>query len=206
MNRLATHLEPSLAGSLRAFSSVLGKYSASEQEQIAEALAAAAHWHGFTRRKSGPLYLAHLLQTATIVALVHSDVDTVRAALLHDVLEDTEVTGLQLEQRFGKEIRRLVESVTKHPTSSEREFLEKVYTRAQEDIRVVRIKVADRIANLTHGTHSVLSAEKEEIFLEETETYYVQLLCKLPQTPPALTSLLIWAKNEAEYSMNNRIV
>ena len=206
MNRLAAHLQPSLAGSLRTFSSALAAYSPEEQERIADALAAAAHWHGFVRRKSGPLYLAHLLQTATIVILVHSDIHTVQAALLHDVLEDTPVTGLQLEQHFGKEIRRLVEAVTKHPTSSEREFLEKVYIRAQEDIRVGRIKLADRIANLTHGTHSVLSPEKECIFLEETETYYLNSLCKLSEMPPALISLLVWVLSEAKHSISKRIL
>lgn len=197
MNRLAAYLHPTLAGSLEGYCAAIAKYPEEQQEQVAEALAAAAHWHSFVRRKSGPLYLAHVVQAATIAALVRADVSTVTACLLHDVLEDTEITGLQLEQRFGKEIRRLVEAVTKHSASSEKEFMEKVYALAKHDNRIALIKVADRIANLTHGSRSVFPLHKQLAYLEETDTYYITHLSQLPEIPSPIRALLVWARQDA---------
>ena len=112
-------------------------------------------------RKSGEPYIIHPLGAAHIVADMKIDPVIIVATLLHDVPEDTEVTLDELEKNFGEEIRKLVEGITK---------LGKMFVAMAEDVRVMIIKFADRIHNLS--TLDALPPQKRyRIALESLEIY-----------------------------------
>jgi GTP diphosphokinase / guanosine-3',5'-bis(diphosphate) 3'-diphosphatase len=127
-------------------------------------------------RKSGEPYIVHPLGAAHIIADMNIDPVIVQATLLHDVPEDTEVTLDELEQNFGEEIRNLVEGITKLGKLKYRgveryiENLRKMFVAMAEDVRVMIIKFADRIHNLS--TLDALPPQKRyRIALESLEIY-----------------------------------
>src|SRR3989339_1226116 len=127
-------------------------------------------------RKSGEPYIIHPLGAAHIVADMKIDPVIIVATLLHDVPEDTEVTLDELEKNFGEEIRKLVEGITKLGKLKYRgveryiENLRKMFVAMAEDVRVMIIKFADRIHNLT--TLGALPPQKQyRIALESLEIY-----------------------------------
>ena len=127
-------------------------------------------------RKSGEPYIMHPLGAAHIIADMKIDPVIVMATLLHDVPEDTEVTLDELEKNFGQEIRKLVEGITKLGKLKYRgveryiENLRKMFFAMAEDVRVMIIKFADRIHNLT--TLDALPPQKRyRIALESLEIY-----------------------------------
>ncbi len=127
-------------------------------------------------RKSGEPYIIHPLTAAHIIADMHIDYIIVIATLLHDVPEDTERTLEDIEKNFGKEIMRLVRGITKLGKLKYRgverylENLRKMFVAMAEDIRVMIIKFADRINNLT--TLDALPPQKQyRIALESLEIY-----------------------------------
>ena len=83
------------------------------KEPIERAFAFAAKAHGDTRRRSGELYITHPIEVAKILTNMQLDHETITAALLHDVVEDTDVTIEDIENEFGPRIAHLVEGVTK---------------------------------------------------------------------------------------------
>src|SRR5437588_5465740 len=92
----------------------VGKYlSAPDVEAIKRAYAFAAEAHAPQRRESGEPYINHPLAVAETLAALHMDTATIVAALCHDVSEDCNVPGSELESRFGREVARLVDGVTK---------------------------------------------------------------------------------------------
>src|ERR1700676_5050587 len=106
-------------------------------------------------RNSGDPYLTHLLEVAHILADMRMDATTLTAALLHDVVEDTEFPISRIEERFGPEVARLVEGVTKisrlnmmAPEARQVENIRKMLLAMVNDVRVVLVKLADRLHNM----------------------------------------------------------
>lgn len=128
-------------------------------ERIRRAYDFAKEAHGNERRKSGDLYITHPLAVAEKLAAIRMDEDTIVAALLHDVREDTDVQIEEIEKRFGKDVAFLVEGVTKLGRLKYRgltryvESLRKMFIAMAHDIRVIIIKFADRIHNLETLQH-----------------------------------------------------
>lgn len=135
-------------------------------------------------RHDGEPYITHPICVALILAERHMDKETICAGLLHDVVEDTTHTYEDLEKRFGKEITNLVEGVTKsekmrYSTFEEynAENLKKILFATAKDVRVMIIKLADRLHNMK--TLSTLNPNKQMRIAEETMNIYVPLAHKL---------------------------
>ena len=174
----------------RVFIQSAGRYPLAERDAIVQAFYLASTYHGEQRRKSGELYIIHPLQVSLLLMNAHLDQFTIEAGLLHDVLEDTAATSEQIKRHCGKEVTALVEAVTRFPMFSRKEFVEKVYDKATRDPRVAALKLADRIANLMHGSQLVFTAEKHLAHLEETEEFYVKQLAAVPGIPASLIKSL----------------
>ena len=111
--------------------------------------------HGNQKRASGEPYLIHPLEVASIIADLHLDDASIAAALLHDTIEDTLATKEEIEKLFGEEVANIVEGVTKLSklefTNKQKEQAEnyrKLFLAMSKDIRVLLIKVADRLHNM----------------------------------------------------------
>ena len=157
----------------------------------------AAECHNGQTRVSGGPYIEHPLQTALFLADLRLDVTTLVAALLHDVIEDCGVTYDQLEERFGEDVARLVDGVTKLTRLDARmaidgdspqaigaqddrlqaESLRKMLVAMAEDVRVVLIKLADRLHNMR--TLGVLPAQRRRAIAQETLDIYTPLAHRL---------------------------
>lgn len=139
--------------------------------------------HRGQKRESGDNYIIHPLLAAFTLAKFNLDVPTIAAALLHDVLEDTQISVQELERTFGKEITFLVQGVTKlgrihyRGTEKEVENLRKMILAMAEDIRVILIKLADRLHNME--TLSFLPAENQKRNALETLEIYSPLANRL---------------------------
>ncbi|MGQ0551116.1 MAG: RelA/SpoT family protein [Armatimonadota bacterium] len=151
---------------------------------VREAYLAAARAHEGQTRASGEPYVMHAVAVATILAGLHVDPTTVAAALLHDVLEDTGVESSELQQRFGEEIAALVDGVTKlgkieWQSREERqaESLRKMFLAMANDIRIVLIKLADRLHNMR--TIAPLPEWKRKRTSQETLDIYAPLAERL---------------------------
>lgn len=128
---------------------------AKEVALVYEAYLFSAEAHDGQRRLSGEPYIFHPLSVARILAELRLDADTVAAAILHDVIEDTPVTEAELGDRFGEEIARLVDGVSKltqvdHRSRAEAqaENFRKMLLAMVDDVRVILIKLADRLHNM----------------------------------------------------------
>ena len=163
-------------------------------DRIQDAYGFAGECHGGQMRISGDPYIVHPLAAATILADLHLDPDTIIAALLHDVVEDCGVTLEALDQRFGPDVARLVDGVTKltrvdyrppdvngnTATDAENlyaESLRKMLVAMAEDIRVVLIKLADRLHNMQ--TLDALPEDKRVRIAQETLDVYSPLAHRL---------------------------
>nr|HMN30184.1 bifunctional (p)ppGpp synthetase/guanosine-3',5'-bis(diphosphate) 3'-pyrophosphohydrolase [Caldilineaceae bacterium] len=136
-----------------------------EQESLVRAFYLASYAHRLQQRESGEAYILHPIAVTRILAELNMDTDTLVAGLLHDVAEDTEFTIDYLQEQFGPTIAMLVDGVTKLRrinelsnaqqgiSSTKAESLRKMFLAMVEDIRVVIIKLADRLHNMrTLGT------------------------------------------------------
>src|SRR5438067_3258631 len=131
-------------------------------ETVHRAYELAASAHGEQRRATGDPYISHPVAVATILADLHLDAATLTAALLHDVVEDTSVTLATIEREFGPEVGLIVDGVTKlkrlqwvpdeeRASFQETEWAEnlrKMLLAMAEDLRVVLVKLADRLHNM----------------------------------------------------------
>jgi len=154
---------------------------------IREAYAFAEEAHRGQMRLSGEPYIQHPLHAAYTVANLQLDASSVAAALLHDVLEDCGITPQQLSTKFGPEIARLVEGTTKlakmhwRPAegrdASQAENLRKMFLAMAEDVRVVIIKLADRLHNMR--TLDAQPPEKRVRIAAETMEIYAPLANRL---------------------------
>ena len=142
----------------------------------------AAHWHTGQQRKSGDPYITHPLAVATILAELGMNHETLCAALLHDTVEDTAYTLDQLRADFGDDIAALVDGVTKldkvkYGEAAEAETVRKMIVAMSRDIRVLVIKLADRLHNMR--TLRYLTREKQERKARETLEIYAPLAHRL---------------------------
>lgn len=151
---------------------------------IGEAFVFAAEAHKKQKRYSGDPYVIHTVSVASILAGMEIDKDTIIAALLHDVLEDTPVTPEELGKKFGKDVVTLVDGVTKLgklPFNSAEDYqsenLRKMFIVMAKDIRVVLIKLADRLHNMR--TISSHKRGKQMSIARETLEIYAPLAHRL---------------------------
>ncbi len=168
---------------------------------IDRAIVVATQYHAGSTRQSGEPYLTHPLTVALFLAELQLDAHTVAAAVLHDILEDTEMTSKQLESQFGKDIAELVAGVTKlqkvklHESTSfvsrilerrnekrlafERqvESLRKMLIAMAKDSRVILIKLADRLHNMR--TLDSFRPEKQARIAQETLEIYAPIAYRL---------------------------
>ena len=142
----------------------------------------AAHWHRDQKRKSGDPYITHPLAVATILAELGMNIDTICAALLHDTVEDTPYTLVELRGEFGEDVAQLVDGVTKldkvkYGESAEAETVRKMVVAMSRDIRVLVIKLADRLHNMR--TLRYLPRDKQESKSRETLEIFAPLAHRL---------------------------
>ena len=144
----------------------------------------AAEKHGNQKRNSGEPYIIHPLQVAYTLAEMGLDEATIAAALLHDVVEDTEVTNEDLVQDFGEEIAEMVAGVTKLSNiqfasveENQVENYRKMFLAMGKDIRVILIKLADRLHNMR--TLKFLKRERQIANAKETMELYSPLANRL---------------------------
>jgi len=137
--------------------------------------------HGTQQRASGDPYFSHPIEVAGLMTELKLDQETIVTALLHDTVEDTLATIEEVEQYFGPEIARLVDGVTKLSkietlTENERaaENLRKFFLAMSEDLRVLLVKLADRLHNM-RTLHFIKSAEKRRRIAKETMDIYAPL-------------------------------
>ncbi len=155
------------------------------KEMITEAFEFAQKAHQGQKRKSGEDYIQHSLATAKILAEIGMGSRTISAALLHDVPEDTGVTLEEIKKKFGEEIASVVDGVTKlgkiRLRGSQKEYflenLRKMFFAMAEDIRVVIIKLADRLHNMR--TLEFVPREKQERIARETVEIFVPIADRL---------------------------
>ncbi|WP_454064396.1 RelA/SpoT family protein [Candidatus Nitrospira salsa] len=153
-------------------------------EMLRRAYDYSAHAHEGQMRQSGEPYLQHPLAVAGILAFLKLDVPAIVAGLLHDTVEDTLATHAELEAQFGKDVARLVDGVTKigqipfksHAEKQAENFRKMVLSMA-DDIRVVFIKLADRLHNMETLEH--LSESKQKQIAQETLEIYAPLANRL---------------------------
>ena len=178
---------------LDAWLSVVGKdRSEAERQLIHAALALAQQAHRRQLRASGEPYLVHCLAVAEIVHHLHLDHEAVAAAILHDVVEDTDVSLDAIEKEFGANVATLVDGVTKMGHIEEirgaapgegavelshSESVRKLLLAMAEDVRVVLIKLADRLHNMR--TLRYLSEERQCRIARETLDIYAPLANRL---------------------------
>ena len=124
-------------------------------EQLREAYNLAEYLHRGQKRASGEDYIIHPLNVAYILAMLHADIDTICAALLHDTIEDTEITKEELEIMFNYNVANLVDGVSKisrmNFSSKEEQRLantRKIILGLTNDVRIILIKLADRLHNM----------------------------------------------------------
>ncbi len=151
---------------------------------IERAFDLAVEAHADQKRASGELYVTHPIASARILAELGIDPVAVAAALLHDVPEDTEYHLADIEERFGAEIAQLVDGVTKLSKFSthsheqqQAENIRKMFLGMAEDIRVVLIKLADRLHNMR--TLSALPLDKQQRIARQTMEIYAPLAERL---------------------------
>src|SRR3984885_10253080 len=144
----------------------------------------AAERHRTQVRRSGEPYLVHLLEVAHILADMRLDATTLAAALLHDAIEDTEYPVSRLEERFGAEVAHLVEGVTKisrlnmmAPEARQAENVRKMLLAMVNDVRVVLVKLADRLHNMR--TLEFLEPVKQQRISRETLDIYAPIAHRL---------------------------
>ncbi|MDG2005037.1 MAG: bifunctional (p)ppGpp synthetase/guanosine-3',5'-bis(diphosphate) 3'-pyrophosphohydrolase [Novosphingobium sp.] len=137
--------------------------------------------HGLQKRASGDPYFSHPIEVAGLMTELKLDQETIVTALLHDTVEDTLATIDEVEEHFGPNIARLVDGVTKLSkieamTENERaaENLRKLFLAMSEDIRVLLVKLADRLHNM-RTLHFVRSEEKRQRISRETMDIYAPL-------------------------------
>ncbi len=153
-----------------------------DTELLEKAFNFAQKAHGEQQRKSGEIFLSHPLEVARICATLTLDSPTLAAALLHDVVEDTSYGIQAIKEEFGEEIASLVDGVTRLERvqlrdESQAENLRKVILAMSNDIRVVFIKLADRLHNMRTIEHLPLEKQKEKAW--ETLEIYAPLAHRL---------------------------
>ncbi len=162
---------------LTLFNEAKKRLNNTQSKVIKLAFEVASHAHYKQKRKSGEPYITHPTEVATIVADWGLDANSIAGAILHDVVEDTSVTKADLEQIFGNNIAELVDGVTKleklnfeSEEIAHAEYFRKVVLAMAKDIRVILIKLADRLHNML-TLSSMNEVKRRRIALETMEIY-----------------------------------
>jgi guanosine-3',5'-bis(diphosphate) 3'-pyrophosphohydrolase len=136
--------------------------------------------HGHQKRASGDPYFSHPLEVAAILTDMHMDEATIAVALLHDTIEDTSATRQEIDALFGQDLGRLVEGLTKlkkldlvSKKAEQAENLRKLLLAVAQDVRVLLVKLADRMHNMRTLDH--MAPEKRQRIAEETMDIYAPL-------------------------------
>src|SRR6185369_8227268 len=166
------------------FFSRITRYTTSEQQLIHRAVDWAEDLHKEQKRASGEPYIIHPIQVAAILAQLKMDAPTVIAGILHDVLEDTSASATDMEKLFGPEVVSLVDGVTKihilHAKTKsvqEAETIRKMFFAMIKDLRVIMIKLADKVHNMTTLQH--LGDDKVRRIAQECLDIYAPLADRL---------------------------
>lgn len=155
-----------------------------ELDKIYQAYLFASEKHKNQVRKSGDPYIVHLLGVARILSELNTGPTTIIAGLLHDTIEDTDTTEEEITEKFGKEVCYLVQGVTKvtrlsdyHNVDFEAESHRKIFIAMAKDIRVIIIKLADRLHNMC--TLQFQPPEKQKKIAKETRDVYAPIAHRL---------------------------
>lgn len=155
-------------------------YTPFDVPKLRKAYEYAANYHKEQKRASGEPYIIHPLNIAYILAGMHADMDTIIAGILHDVVEDTDSTLDEIELKFNKTIRNLVDGVTKMTRldlSSKKELsainIRRIIVSLAKDPRIIIIKLVDRLHNMR--TLEYKSEKKQQEKALETIEIYVPL-------------------------------
>lgn len=158
--------------------------SVEEGEKVSRAYEFSARAHEGQHRKSGEPYIHHPLEVTRILAEMHMDYQTLAAAILHDVIEDTPTLKDEIQKKFGKGVAELVDGVSKltqitftsHAEAQAHNF-RKMLMAMSNDIRVILVKLADRLHNMR--TLEALSPEKRRRIARETLEIYAPIAQRL---------------------------
>lgn len=158
-----------------------------DQEQVKEVYRAylfGAQAHEGQHRVSGEPYIYHPIAVARILAAMHMDVKSIVASILHDVLEDTPATRILIEREFGADVAALVDGVSKlthikfkNKIEQQADNIQKVLLAMAKDIRVIMIKLADRLHNMR--TLGALKPAKRRRIAQETLEIYIPIANRL---------------------------
>jgi guanosine-3',5'-bis(diphosphate) 3'-pyrophosphohydrolase len=164
------------------FRAVRANHTKADLDLLERAYLTAERLHGKQTRKSGDPYITHPLAVTTILADIGMTEPTLVAALLHDTVEDTPYTLDELRSDFGDEVATLVDGVTKldkvkYGDSAQAETIRKMIVAMSRDIRVLVIKLADRLHNMR--TLRYLKQDKQERIARETLDIYAPLAHRL---------------------------
>ena len=166
------------------FDRKLKRYSADDRKRIIEAAEWALSLHQDQKRASGEPYIVHPVTVAEILVDLEMDHEAIIAALLHDSIEDTHISGADVRQRFGKQVEALVDGVTKisilkakNKSVQEAETIRKMLFAMTKDIRVILIKLADKLHNME--TLHFLPPAKVKVIANECLDIYAPLAGRL---------------------------
>jgi guanosine-3',5'-bis(diphosphate) 3'-pyrophosphohydrolase len=171
---------------LRPYQTLRRKLSYLSREQVKkihDAYLLAAEAHRGQKRQTGESYISHPVAVAMILADMRLDAESIIAALLHDVLEDTAVEKQELIDQFGESVADLVDGVTKldqifeNRQQAQAEYFRKMVLAMSDDIRVILIKLADRLHNLR--TIAICSYEKRKRVTQETLGIFAPIAYRL---------------------------
>jgi guanosine-3',5'-bis(diphosphate) 3'-pyrophosphohydrolase len=163
---------------------LLGLFEGDERDKVAKAINFIEEKHSNQVRASGEPYITHPIEVALTLAQMGLDINTVVAGLLHDVLEDTQTTYQELEEKFGKQVASIVQGVTKLGKLEFRDIQEqkaenyrKLILATARDLRVILVKLADRLHNMK--TLGYLRKDKQLRIAKETLDIYVPIANRL---------------------------
>ena len=152
--------------------------------QVWDAYRYAFDAHAGVVRKTGEPYITHPVAVACILADLHLDVPTILAALLHDVVEDTLITTADIKHKFGQQVADLVDGVTKldkiefqSASEAQAENFRKMLLAMSQDVRVILVKLADRLHNMK--TLEAMRPEKQKLIAKETLDIYAPIANRL---------------------------
>lgn len=163
---------------------LLGDQNNQDNHLVCRAFDFAYQLHKGQYRKSGEAYIAHPVAVAELLRDLGGDSEMIAAGFLHDVVEDTDVTPEEIEIRFGANVRQLVEAVTKlsklnfsSKTERQAENFRRMFFAMAEDIRVIIVKLADRLHNMR--TLEFLPPNKQKAIATETREIFAPLANRL---------------------------
>lgn len=178
MQHMTKQLAETTVGEFEVLKQEITQYLSQDQvKEIEDAYLFAKDAHGTQTRYTGDPYITHPVSVANILAEMRMDPQTIKAALLHDVVEDTPVTSADLVEKFGQEVADMVDGVTKlkhihfdNYAHAQAENFRKMVMAMTGDIRVILVKLADRLHNM-RTLYSLPLAKRKRISLETLEIF-----------------------------------